>query len=195
MITELGHFALVLALAPALVQSTLPLIGARRGDAALMAVAPVAGDHHLPAGRPRLRRADPAPMCVSDFSVLNVGENSHSMKPLLYKITGVWGNHEGSMLLWVLILALFGALVAAFGGNLPDTLRAHVLARAGLDRLGLPRSSSSSPRTRSSASTRRRSKGRTSTRCCRTSASRSIRRCSISAMSASRSPSPSPSPR
>src|SRR4051812_5444162 len=64
----------------------------------------------------------------SDFSVVNVFENSHSQKPLIYKITGVWGNHEGSMLLWVSILALFGALVAAFGNNLPASLRAHVLA-------------------------------------------------------------------
>jgi cytochrome c-type biogenesis protein CcmF len=65
---------------------------------------------------------------TSDFSVANVFENSHSLKPLIYKITGVWGNHEGSMLLWVSILALFGALVAAFGNNLPLTLRARVLA-------------------------------------------------------------------
>src|SRR3990167_7340493 len=65
---------------------------------------------------------------VSDFSLLNVAENSHSAKPLLYKVTGTWGNHEGSMLLWVLILALFGALVAAFGTNLPDRLKAMVLA-------------------------------------------------------------------
>jgi cytochrome c-type biogenesis protein CcmF len=64
---------------------------------------------------------------ISDFSVVNVFENSHSLKPLLYKITGVWGNHEGSMLLWVLILSVFGALVASFGGNLPATLRANVL--------------------------------------------------------------------
>ena len=64
----------------------------------------------------------------SDFSVVNVVENSHSMKPLIYKITGVWGNHEGSMLLWVSILALFGGLVAIFGTNLPISLRAHVLA-------------------------------------------------------------------
>ena len=59
---------------------------------------------------------------------LNVFENSHSAMPLIYKFTSVWGNHEGSMLLWVLILALFGALVAAFGGNLPATLKANVLA-------------------------------------------------------------------
>jgi cytochrome c-type biogenesis protein CcmF len=126
---------------------------------------------------------------VSDFSVVNVFENSHSMKPLLYKITGVWGNHEGSMLLWVSILALFGGLVAAFGNNLPLSLRAHVLAVQGWI---AARSicSSWSPRIRSCASQARRSRAATSTRCCRTSASPCIRRCSISAMSASRSRSP-----
>src|SRR5437763_12389974 len=65
---------------------------------------------------------------ASDFSVANVFENSHSAMPLVYKFTSVWGNHEGSMLLWVLILSLFGALVAAFGSNLPATLKANVLA-------------------------------------------------------------------
>src|SRR5437868_1612771 len=64
----------------------------------------------------------------SDFSVLNVFENSHSAKPLVYKLSGVWGNHEGSMLLWVFILTIFGALVALFGGNLPARLKASVLA-------------------------------------------------------------------
>src|SRR4029077_5073878 len=64
----------------------------------------------------------------SDFSVINVFENSHTAKPLIYKITGVWGNHEGSMLLWVLILTLFGASVALFGDHLPETLKANVLA-------------------------------------------------------------------
>src|SRR3989441_6911878 len=68
---------------------------------------------------------------TSDFSVVNVFENSHSLKPLIYKVTGVWGNHEGSMLLWVLILALFGGLVAAFGNNLPARLKALVLAIQG----------------------------------------------------------------
>src|SRR3974390_1250631 len=72
---------------------------------------------------------------TSDFSVINVFENSHSMKPLIYKVTGVWGNHEGSMLLWVSILALFGGLVAIFGNNLPMSLRAHVLGvQAGVAR-------------------------------------------------------------
>jgi cytochrome c-type biogenesis protein CcmF len=65
---------------------------------------------------------------TSDFSVANVAENSHSTKPLIYKMAGVWGNHEGSMLLWVLILALFGAAVAVFGNNLPPTLKARVLS-------------------------------------------------------------------
>ena len=68
---------------------------------------------------------------VSDFSVQNVFENSHSAKPLIYKISGVWGNHEGSMLLWVLILALYGSAVALFGQNLPMQLRARVLAVQG----------------------------------------------------------------
>ncbi len=68
---------------------------------------------------------------ISDFSVRNVFENSHSAKPLLYKISGVWGNHEGSMLLWVFILASFGGAVAIFGDNLPPTLKARVLAVQG----------------------------------------------------------------
>ena len=65
---------------------------------------------------------------TSDFSLRLVVENSHTLKPLIYKISGVWGNHEGSLLLWVLILALYGACVALFGGNLPPGLRARVLA-------------------------------------------------------------------
>ena len=69
---------------------------------------------------------------TSDFSVLNVAENSHSAMPAIYKISGVWGNHEGSMLLWVLILAVFGALVALFGRALPMRLRADALAVQGL---------------------------------------------------------------
>ena len=64
----------------------------------------------------------------SDFSVLNVYENSNSAMPLMYRLTSIWGNHEGSMMLWVFILALFGALVAAFGGNLPVKLKANALA-------------------------------------------------------------------
>src|SRR5215468_7273441 len=127
MIVELGHFALVLALAVALVQTALPAWGAHTRDLRLMQVAEPAAFAQL--GLIALAfLALTYAYVTSDFSVENVWANSHSDKPLLYKISGVWGNHEGSMLLWVLILALFGAAVAVFGGNLPATLRANVLA-------------------------------------------------------------------
>src|ERR1700719_815208 len=127
MIAELGHYALVLALALALVQGSVPIWGARTGDPGLMAVGSstaLAQFGFVAASFAALTWCHVA----SDFSVLTVFENSNSAKPLIYKISGVWGNHEGSMLLWVLILALFGALVAAFGANLPPTLKATVLA-------------------------------------------------------------------
>ncbi|HLJ00736.1 MAG TPA: heme lyase CcmF/NrfE family subunit [Bradyrhizobium sp.] len=127
MIAESGHYALVLALGLALLQSIVPILGARWRDVALMNVArstAVAQLVFVAASFAALVSLHVA----SDFSVANVFENSHSMKPLIYKITGVWGNHEGSMLLWVSILALFGGLVAIFGNNLPISLRAHVLA-------------------------------------------------------------------
>jgi cytochrome c-type biogenesis protein CcmF len=126
-IVEAGHYALVLALGLALIQSTLPILGARWRDPALMNVArstALAQLLFVAASFAALVTSH----VTSDFSVINVFENSHSLKPLIYKITGVWGNHEGSMLLWVSILALFGGLVAAFGNNLPLSLRAHVLA-------------------------------------------------------------------
>jgi cytochrome c-type biogenesis protein CcmF len=127
MIVELGHFALVLALALALVQSSVPFFGALRRDPRLIAVAPPAAiTQFLLVGLAFAALVNAH--VASDFSLVNVVENSHSTKPLLYKVTGVWGNHEGSMLLWVLILALFGAMVAAFGQNLPDRLKALVLA-------------------------------------------------------------------
>src|SRR5213078_2643295 len=126
MIAELGHFALVLALVLALVQSSVPFFGALRNDERLIAIAPAAAiTQFLFVGLAFAALVQAH--VVSDFSLVNVVENSHSAKPLLYKITGVWGNHEGSMLLWVLILALFGAAVALFGNNLPDSLRARVL--------------------------------------------------------------------
>jgi len=127
MIAELGHYALVLALGLALVQSTVPIWGARTRDPALMAVGTstaLAQFVFVALSFAALTWCHVA----SDFSLLTVFENSHSAKPLIYKITGVWGNHEGSMLLWVLILAVFGALVAAFGSNLPAALKATVLA-------------------------------------------------------------------
>ncbi|MBT5674187.1 MAG: heme lyase CcmF/NrfE family subunit [Rhodospirillaceae bacterium] len=135
MIAEIGHFALILALVLAVVQGTLPLIGAWRGNDALMAVSrpTVAGQFvFISLAFACLMYA----YVVSDFSIANVVANSHSAKPLLYKFTAVWGNHEGSMLLWVWILALYGAAIAAFGGNLPPGLRARVLAIQGLIGVG-----------------------------------------------------------
>jgi cytochrome c-type biogenesis protein CcmF len=126
-IIEFGHFALILALLVAAFQTVVPAWGARVRDARLMAVAePAAVSQFF-----LLLIAFFALMhayVTSDFSVANVAINSHSTKPLIYKMSGVWGNHEGSMLLWVLILALFGAAVAVFGNNLPSTLKANVLA-------------------------------------------------------------------
>jgi cytochrome c-type biogenesis protein CcmF len=125
-IAELGHYALMLGLGLALVQASVPMLGARRNDPVLMDV----GSSTALAQFAFVATAFAAltvSYVRSDFSVLNVFENSHSDKPLIYKITGVWGNHEGSMLLWVFILALFGALVAAFGRNLPERLKARVL--------------------------------------------------------------------
>ena len=127
MIVELGHFALILAFAVALFQMVVPMIGATRGDRAWMAMAiPAASAQFMLTGLAfaALTHA----FVTSDFSLQLVVANSHTDKPLLYKITGVWGNHEGSLLLWVLILTLFGACAAWFGGGLPPGLRARVLA-------------------------------------------------------------------
>ena len=127
---ETGHFALVLAFALALVQSFLPLYGARVENSRLME----AGGPVAVTGFAMTLLSFCALMIAyaqSDFSVINVWQNSHSLQPLLYKFTGTWGNHEGSMLLWVAILMLFGALVAVFGRNLPPTLKANVLAVQG----------------------------------------------------------------
>ncbi len=195
MIAELGHYALVLALGagadPVGRAGDRRARSRRRADAACVA-------------RPRSMQfvfvalsfaALAVCYVTSDFSVATVFENSHSQMPLIYKITSVWGNHEGSMLLWVLILALFGAVVAAFGSNLPATLEGPRAGGAVVDRGRLlslhPAHLESVPAARAT----RRSRAATSIRSCRTPASPSIRRCSISAMSASRSPSPSPSPR
>ena len=127
MIPELGHYALVLALVMALAQASLPMVGAARGI------------------RPWMQLAKPAALAQfafvafaflalmqafasSDFSVAIVAQHSHSEQPLIYKLSGTWGNHEGSLLLWVLILTIFGALVALFGENLPPRLKARTLS-------------------------------------------------------------------
>ncbi len=127
MIIELGHYALVLALATALIVSILPAVGARRGDVSMMDIAPVGAIVMFLLVAFSFGVLTYA-YVASDFSVFNVWANSHSLMPLIFKISGVWGNHEGSMMLWLLILVLFSALVALFGRNLPDVLRANVLA-------------------------------------------------------------------
>jgi cytochrome c-type biogenesis protein CcmF len=131
MIVELGHFALILALMVALVQSTLPLWGAQVNDGRLMALAGPAALVQLVLVAASFGVLTWA-FVASDFSLAVVVSNSHTEKPLIYKISGVWGNHEGSLLLWVLILAVYGAAVALFGGNLPVRLRARVLAVQGM---------------------------------------------------------------
>ena len=135
MIPELGHYALVLALVMALAQGSLPMIGAARGI------------------RPWMQLASPAALAqflfvafaflalvrafvTSDFSVAIVAQHSHSDMPLIYKVAGSWGNHEGSLLLWVLILNIFGALVAVFGANLPPRLKARTLGVQALISVG-----------------------------------------------------------
>jgi len=126
-IAEIGHYALVLALVLACIQGVVPFWGARRNDTTLMQVADGTAIGQLIFVSLAFAALTNA-YVTSDFSVLNVVENSHSAKPLIYKITGVWGNHEGSMLLWALILVIFGAAVALFGRNLPQRLKADVLA-------------------------------------------------------------------
>ena len=127
---ELGHFSLVLALTLSIVQSTAPIWGAHKNDSGLMQIGTWTSNGVfvlLAISFGCLTHA----YVTSDFSVANVWNNSHSLQPLLYKYTSVWGNHEGSMLLWVLILGFFAALVAVFGQNLPPQLKANVLGVQG----------------------------------------------------------------
>ena len=127
MIAEIGHFALILALGVALLQASVPLVGARRNDPLLMGLAGPASAVQFLLVAVAFAALTYA-YVVSDFSVLNVAQNSHTDKPMLYKISGVWGNHEGSLLLWIFILALFGMAVTLFGGNLPPGLKSRALA-------------------------------------------------------------------
>jgi cytochrome c-type biogenesis protein CcmF len=135
MIIELGHFAIILALAVAALQAGFALEGAHRGDWTMMAAARMAAMAQFALIALAFATLVHA-YVISDFSVLNVFENSHSDKPLLYKLTGVWGNHEGSMVLWVLILSLYGAAVAWFGDSMPPRLCARVIGVMGLIGLG-----------------------------------------------------------
>ena len=127
MIAELGHYALMLALGLALIQGSMPIVGTRSNDPVLMSMAAPTAVAQF-AFVALAFGALAVCYVTSDFSVLNVYENSNSTMPLMYRLTSVWGNHEGSMMLWVFILTLFGALVAVFGRNLPIALKANALA-------------------------------------------------------------------
>jgi cytochrome c-type biogenesis protein CcmF len=129
-IPELGHIALILALGVSVLQATVPLYGLRRGDARAVAVA-------RSAAMTQFGLVSLAYACLSlafvnhDFSVMYVAANSHSELPLMYRLTAVWGGHEGSLLLWVLMLSGWTLAVSLFNRNLPGNITALVLAVLG----------------------------------------------------------------
>ena len=135
MLPELGQVALLLALLVAALQAALPLAGAQRGIASWMAVArPAAYLQLLLVGGAFAILAHA--FVVQDFSLEYVAENSNSLLPMVYRYTAVWGAHEGSLLLWALILAVWTALVARFSRRLPPEVIARVLGVMGLVSLG-----------------------------------------------------------
>ena len=127
MIGELGHFALILAFLIASIQTVVPFLGAWRRIPAWMAVG-------VSAARAQFLLLGISYVCltyvfvVSDFSFSYVAQNSNTALPLVYKISAVWGAHEGSMLLWATVLAGWGFAVAMFSTSLPEVFRARVLA-------------------------------------------------------------------
>jgi cytochrome c-type biogenesis protein CcmF len=126
-IIEIGHFALILALILAVLQGTVPLIGAARGRDGWMQLAQKTSVPLLGLCTIAFFALMHA-YALSDFSVRTVAENSHTMKPVLYKITATWANHEGSMLLWALILSYWTCRLALTTQDIPLTLRARALA-------------------------------------------------------------------
>jgi cytochrome c-type biogenesis protein CcmF len=136
MIPELGHFALILALIVNVVQGTLPLFGAQRNNEQWIALA-------RPAAQAQFLLIAIAFGCLAyafmtnDFSVAYVAHHSNTHLPDLYRFSAVWGGHEGSLLLWILMLAGWGLAVAAFSRQLPDAMVARVLGVLGLVTVGL----------------------------------------------------------
>ncbi|PLX75572.1 MAG: c-type cytochrome biogenesis protein CcmF [Azoarcus sp.] len=135
MIPELGHFALVMALVLSLVQAVVPLVGASRNNPSMMAVA-------RPAAQGQFVFVVFAFACLtwafinSDFSVRLAAVNSNSDTPLMYKITGVWGNHEGSLLLWAMSLSLWTVAVSVFSRSVPQPFLARVIGVLGCVSVG-----------------------------------------------------------
>ncbi|HEY5070516.1 MAG TPA: heme lyase CcmF/NrfE family subunit [Caulobacteraceae bacterium] len=131
MTAEIGQLALILALLLAVLQALAPLVGAWRGDAVLMALgrnAALLQGVFVAIAFASLATA----YAADDFSVALVAAHSNSDQPLVYRLGATWGSHEGSMLLWVLILAFYGGAVAVFGGRLRETMQARVLAVQGM---------------------------------------------------------------
>jgi cytochrome c-type biogenesis protein CcmF len=134
-IPEIGHFALILALSLAILQGVLPMVGAHRNDAAMMSTARTAAVGHL-------LFVIIAYACLtwaflsSDFSVAYVANHSQLSLPTMYKVAAVWGGHEGSVLLWVLLLAAWTVAVGTFSKNLPDSFVARVISVLGLLSVG-----------------------------------------------------------
>src|SRR4051812_39580046 len=130
MTVELGSFCLILALMLSVLQVGLSAAGRIRGDASLRGAgegASFAAFICVALGFAALMTA----FVTSDFSVANVAENSHTEKPMIYKVAAVWGSHEGSMMLWNLALTGFGAAVAVFGRGLPSGLKSMTVASQG----------------------------------------------------------------
>jgi len=135
MIPEIGQFALIIALLLALTQATFPLIGASRGNSTWIALA-------APAGQAQFIFVALAFGCLgysfitNDFSVLNVATNSNSQLPLHYRLAATWGSHEGSLLLWTLMLSLWTVAVSLFSRHLPEEMVARVLSVMGIVSVG-----------------------------------------------------------
>src|SRR5205807_6684094 len=136
-IPEIGQFALIIALLLAITQATVPLIGATVGNRSWMAVA-------APAGQAQFIFVAIAFCCLgysfitNDFSVLNVATNSNSQLPLHYRLAATWGSHEGSLLLWALMLRLWSAAVSRFSRHPPVEIVARVLSVMGVISVGFP---------------------------------------------------------
>ncbi|TZF85179.1 heme lyase CcmF/NrfE family subunit [Cognatilysobacter lacus] len=135
MLPELGQFALLLAFVVALVQATLPIIGAHRGIASWTDVARPAAYAHLACVAVAFMVLTVA-FVTQDFSVKYVAENSNSLLPLPYRYSAVWGSHEGSLLLWALVLALWTGAVATFSRGLPRHVVARVISVMGIVAVG-----------------------------------------------------------
>lgn len=135
MLVELGHILLIAALMISIAQAIIPLIGARKNDTALMAFGDRAALLQCLALTGAMA-ALAASFIYHDFSVKLVASHSDSETPLLYRITGIWSNHEGSILLWVFVLSVYGAMLPIFGKSLPKTLKARAIAIQGLMSFG-----------------------------------------------------------